>query len=285
MRSVDARPMTRRWLIGAAAVAAALLVTAVPALPAGAADSVKVTRDVTYRTVEGEKIGLDVYRPIKKGKDRPAVVIIHGGGWRGGDKQALAQQGNQLAERGFVAFSVDYRLAPAHPYPAAVDDVNAAVEWARKHAKEYGVDPKRIGALGSSAGAHLTGMLATLGEGALDRGHRITAGVSWSGPMDLTPIGAGAVAGFLGCSPDACPDKYKDASPITHVDKTDAPMLIVNSANELVPESQADTMKAALDAAGVANEEIILPGTAHARAYANRVWDQTVAFLENYLKK
>jgi dipeptidyl aminopeptidase/acylaminoacyl peptidase len=103
--------------------------------------------------------------------------------------------------------------------------------------------------------------------------------------MDLTPLGAGAVVDFLGCAPAACPDKYRDASPITHVDKTDAPMLIVNSANELVPQTQADAMKAALDQAGVANEEIILPGTAHARAYANRVWDQTVAFLENYLKK
>lgn len=277
---------SRRWLTSAIGlVAAAVSLVAAPALPAGAADSVKVTRDVTYRTVGGEKLGLDVYRPAKKGKDRPAVVVIHGGGWRGGDKQALAEQGNQLAQRGFVAFSVNYRLAPAHPYPAAVDDVKAAVEWVRKHAKDYGVDPKRIGALGSSAGAHLTGMLATVGEGALDRGHRITAGVSWSGPMDLTPIGAGAVVSFLGCAPDACPDKYTDASPITHVDKTDAPMLIVNSANELVPQSQADAMKAALDAAGVANEVIILPGTAHARAYANRVWDQTVAFLENYLKK
>jgi hypothetical protein len=62
-------------------------------------------------------------------------------------------------------------------------------------------------------------------------------------------------------------------------------MLIVNSTMELVPQSQADSMKAALDAAGVANQEIILPGKAHARAYANRVWDQTVAFLENYLRK
>ena len=74
------------------------------------------------------------------------------------------------------------------------------------------------------------------------------------------------------------------ASPVTHVDKTDSPMLIVNSTNELVPKAQADAMKTALDEAGVANQEIILPGTAHSRAYANRVWDQTVTFLENYLE-
>jgi acetyl esterase/lipase len=263
-------------------------------VPARAADDVEVKRDVTYRTVDGVMLGLDVYQPAKKSKDRPAVVLVHGGGWRMGDKQAFANQGNQLAQRGFVAFSVNYRLAPDHPYPAAVDDVEAAVEWVRKHAKDYGVDPKRIGVLGGSAGAYLTGMLATVGEGALSRKHRIAAAVSWSGPMDLRPLGtlppstptaAGAVPTFLGCTSAACPDKYMEASPITHVDKTDAPMLIVNSTMELVPQSQADSMKAALDAAGVANQEIILPGKAHARAYANRVWDQTVAFLENYLRK
>ena len=284
----------RRRLSCAAIAVVALFATVALTLPAGAADDVKVKRDVTYRTVDGEKLALDVYQPAKKGKDRPAVVLIHGGGWRMGGKQAFADQGNQLARRGFVAFSVNYRLAPDHPYPAAVDDVEAAVEWVRKHAKDYGVDQKRIGALGGSAGAHLTGMLATVGEGALSRGHRIAAGVSWSGPMDLRPLGtlppstpaaAGAVPTFLGCTSDACPDKYAEASPITHVDKSDAPMLIVNSTMELVPQSQADSMKAALDTAGVANQEIILPGKAHARAYANRVWDQTVAFLENYLKR
>jgi len=94
-----------------------------------------------------------------------------------------------------------------------------------------------------------------------------------------------SISTFLGCLPDACPDTYAAASPVTHVDKTDAPMLIVNSTTELVPKSQADAMKAALDKVSVANQEIILPGTRHSRAYSADVWSQTVAFLENYLKK
>ncbi|HEY6416690.1 MAG TPA: prolyl oligopeptidase family serine peptidase, partial [Acidimicrobiales bacterium] len=132
----------------------------------------------------------------------------------------------------------------------------------------------------------------TDGDGSLAKGHRVAAAVSWSGPMDFVSLAPAATSGrggsigaFLGCAPSACPDTYAAASPITHVDKTDAPMLIVNSTNELVPRSQADAMKAALDAAGVANEAIILPGTAHSRAYSSQVWDQTVAFLENYLKQ
>ncbi|HMF05152.1 MAG TPA: alpha/beta hydrolase [Acidimicrobiia bacterium] len=286
--------MKRPWIrVGAVAGAAAAVFTVTLAAPAGAAPGdVTVKQDVVYRIVDGERLALDVYQPAKKGKDRPAVVVVHGGGWTQGDKALFAQQSNQLAQRGFVAFSVNYRLAPAHPYPAAVEDVEAAVAWVRKHAKQYGIDQKRIGALGGSAGGHLVGMLATDGEGSLQAGHRVAAVVSWSGPMDLVALGpaAGTNAGssirnFLGCLPDACPDAYAAASPVTHVDKTDSPMLIVNSANELVPKSQADAMKAALDTAGVANQEIILPGTAHSRAYSNQVWDQTVTFLENYLKK
>jgi acetyl esterase len=286
---------TRRWLKAPASLAAltTFMAAIVFGAPAGAAQGgVTVKNDVTYRTVDGEQLGLDVYQPAKKGKNRPAVVVVHGGAWTAGDKSWFAQQGNQLAERGFVAFSVNYRLAPAHTYPAAVEDVEAAVEWVRKHAKEYGVDRKRIGALGGSAGGHLVGLLASDGEGSLKTGHRVAAVVSWSGPMDFVSLApaAGTNAGgsfrtFLGCLPDACPDTYAAASPVTHVDKSDSPMLIVNSTNELVPQSQADAMKAALDKAGVANQAIILPGSAHSRAYSNQVWDQTVAFLENYLKK
>src|SRR3954471_23296375 len=85
--------------------AAAALVTTSLAAPASAAQGgVTVKNDVTYRTVDGEQLGLDVYQPAKKGKSRPAVVVVHGGGWTQGDKALFAQQGNQLAERGFVAF-------------------------------------------------------------------------------------------------------------------------------------------------------------------------------------
>src|SRR2546425_12871158 len=144
---------TGRWMRSAVGIAAAAALITAFAAPAGAAQGgVTVKPDVTYRTVDGEKLGLDVYQPAKKGKNRPAVVVVHGGGWTQGDKALFAQQSNQLTERGFVAFSINYRLAPAHPYPAAVQDVEAAVAWVRKHAEAYGVDPKRVGALGGSAG-------------------------------------------------------------------------------------------------------------------------------------
>lgn len=260
--------------------------------PPDAPGAVTVEHDIAWRTVDGIELTLDAYLPAEDGKGRPPVVLVHGGGWRMGDKATLARQGGQLAELGYVAFSVGYRLAPDHLYPAAVEDVQAAVEWVRKpkQVKTYGVDPDRIGALGSSAGGHLVGMLATLGDGARNDGARIRAAVSWSGPMDFLDVQSserirrsGAVATFLGCEPTECVDKAAEASPISQVDGSDAPILLVNSTLELVPAAQAESMAAALDDAGVAHQLVLIEGTKHARALAPDVWDETVAFLERHL--
>ena len=270
---------------GAAETPATVAPATVATAPTG---GVRVQSDVVWRTVDGEQLTLDAFVPERAEKSRPAVVLIHGGGWRAGTKANFDQQGHDLAALGYVAFSINYRLAPEHPYPAAVDDVQAAVRWLRTPAQveRYGIDPERIGALGGSAGAHLTGMLATLGHGSLDHGARIRAAVSWSGPMDLRVAGAtGPIPTFLGCIPSdpACADTAAAASPITYVDRTDAPLLLANSDHELVPLRQAQEMDAAITKAGVQHQLVVLPGTRHSRAYSNDIWDQTVTFFEQHL--
>src|SRR6476661_8851824 len=151
--------------VAAAVAAAALACTALPAAAAtttAPSTAFTVQRDIVYRTVDGQSLALDAYVPTARVKKRPAIVVVHGGAWTIGDKGNFAKEAEELASLGYVAFSVNYRLAPASPYPAAVDDVEAAVEWARdpKQVKQFAVDPKRIGALGGSAGGHLVGMLA-----------------------------------------------------------------------------------------------------------------------------
>ena len=281
-----------------AVVAAAAVGLVATALPAAARAQITVESDVVYRTVDGEQLGADVYLPAGQGDDRPAVLLVHGGGWVGGDKGSLQQQGMQLAEAGFVAVSVSYRLAPDHPYPAAVDDVEAAVKWLRKKPQRqaYGIDRDRIGAIGSSAGGHLVGMLAALGDGKLDKGARIAAAVSWSGPMDVTTVAAivdggnplpqgAAITTFLGCETGACPaETAQEASPFTHVDRTDAPTLLANSDAELVPLALVQPMVDALEAADVENELIVYPGNRHARALLPDVWPDTLAFLDEHLE-
>ncbi len=276
--------------------ASLLLVAPASGLPSPDA-GVTVTRDVVYRTIDGERLALDVYVPAATTSKRPAILLVHGGSWREGDKSDFTEDGMKLAQLGYAAFSINYRLAPAHPYPAAVDDVEAAVGWVRGPAqvKAYKLDPKRVGAVGASAGGHLVGMLATLGQGSRTNGSRIKAAVSWSGPMDfnLWPVAmlaanpyAAAVLEFLDCTTDqpSCANATA-ASPISHVDRTDAPMLLANSEQEFVGLDHATSMDAALKAAGVPDQLVVFPGKRHAQGYDDDVFPQTVAFLRRYVGK
>ena len=273
-----------------AAVGTALLTAiATPAAPAAAGQTaVEVRRDVRYGTAGDAPLLLDAYVPAATGAPRPAVVLLHGGGWRGGDKASFAEEAERLAERGWVAFSVNYRLTEPEAFPAEVDDVRAAVRWVRDNASTYGVDPARVGALGESAGGHLAALLGTSGDGDLGAGARIRVGVAWSGPMDLSALarsrGPGWSSRLLPCSPGDCPDRWAEASPTTHVDGSDAPLLLVNSTAELVPLAQAETMAGRLRAAGVDHRLDVLPGNRHALDYRSDAWPATVEFLARYLE-
>jgi acetyl esterase/lipase len=252
-----------------------------------------------YGTAGGQRLRLDAYLPGEKGALRPVVVFVHGGGWRSGDKtafapgeQSFAPSAIRLVQHGFAVFSVDYRLAPMGRYPAAVDDIATAVRWISTQAGRFAVDPSRLGLFGASAGGNLAALAATRGQGRLDTGGRVRVVVSWSGPMDLTLFDAelgGAsqhpfVEEYIGCAPTACPALYRAASPVTYVDRSDPPMLLVNSTGEIVPLAQARRMAARLTAAAVPHQLLVLPGNRHAAQYAPAIWQQTVRFLERYLR-
>ena len=257
-----------------------------------------------YASPDGVPLKLDAYLPGSPGP-HPGVILIHGGAFRTGGRGWEKYLATALVDAGFAAFSVDYRLAPEFPFPAAVDDVLAAVAWVRAHAAEYGVDPREIGAIGESAGGHLAAMLAVLGRDSLDTGSRIAAAVAWSGPMDLHALVRDAgdvvtggltirddvVEPFLGCRGVSCARLFRNASPVTFVDPSDAPMLLVNSVEEFIPIAQAREMAAELRRAGVSVRVIEMPGDKHAGEYANdpvvgysgTVLDVAIAFLRSEL--
>jgi acetyl esterase/lipase len=283
-------------------VASACLAAVTTASNAGSARSdsgVRVERGLEYAAVGATRLLLDAYLPAGRGGPGPAIVFVHGGGWRSGDRATFApgeQQfgatGVQLARLGFAVFSIDYRLAPTFPYPAAIDDVAGAVRWVRAHAARLGVDPARLALFGASAGGNLAALAADRGRGRLDQGARVRAVVSWSGPMDLplfdAELGGPAhhpfVEEYLGCPPAACPTHYQAASPVDAVDRTDPPMLIANATNEIVPLTQAREMAARLAASGVPHQLLIVPGSRHAGEYAPAAWATTVRFLLRYLR-
>jgi acetyl esterase/lipase len=252
----------------------------------------------SFASTSGAVIPVDGYLPVADSGVRPAVIYLHGGGWREGtrtsfsDGRTFPPVAHRLVRAGFVVFSVEYRLAPLHPFPASSDDVAAAVRWVRGNAARLGVDPARIGMFGTSAGGTLAALVATSGSGATDTGSRVRAVVSWSGPMALRPLDhafarnpdrATMVSDYLGCDPDRCPETAADASPVNHVDPTDPPMMLVNALHEFVPPGQATWMSDVLRRNGVRHVVALIRGSAHAGQYDARVWDSTVWFLHREL--
>jgi acetyl esterase/lipase len=245
--------------------------------------------NIRYGTGSGEPLLLDAYVAKKPRTKRPGVILIHGGGWSRGDKETFAAEGEKLAQLGWDAFSIDYRLDPPAQFPAPIDDSLRAVRWIRAHAARFHLDPKKLAVLGSSAGGNLAALLAAHGHGPRTKGSRVLAAVTWSAPMDLSTLARDrSIAGltvqhYVGCQPAACPKLYAEGSPVDLVNHSAAPMLIANSSSELIPLSQAKEMVTRLAHDHVTHRLIVVPGARHAEAYEGAVWKASLTFLEQYL--
>jgi acetyl esterase/lipase len=126
---------------------------------------VEIRKAVQYGTHDGTTLTGDLYLP-EGTEHRPAIVAVHGGGWQVGSRDIYKYMAPYLAARGYAVFSIDYRLTRdgKNRYPAAVNDVRAAVQWIRGHAAELNIDPARIALMGDSAGAHLGSLVALAGD-------------------------------------------------------------------------------------------------------------------------
>ena len=237
-----------------------------------------------YRTVGARRMTLDVYRPSGAsnasdlGRPRPAVLAIHGGSWNGGSMTAFRYDpGNwvvRLAQRGFVVFAIDYRLArPGQSsWPAVLDDLRESVRWLRRHSTELGINPDRIAVMGQSSGGHLASLLATLPEekGPDGVSSRVQAVVSFYGPSDLPGLinfrhlAHEPARALLGGAGSEQADRARRASPIEHVTLDDPPMLLIHGTDDLwVPLDQSVRMAKALDRAGVPHGLIVVDGARH----------------------
>jgi acetyl esterase/lipase len=230
-----------------------------------AAEAVTTDLDIPYQSINGVDLHLDIYRPTTPSTEpRPAVILLHGGGWSSFDKSNMRTMGQFLARHGYVAFAVDYRLFhdSQNRWPAQLDDVQFAVRWIRANASKYGVNPKLIGAFGHSAGAQLAAILGmedtrTNTDPALAHySSKVQAVVDVSGPTDFTADhnseGVAFLNEFLGASLASHPEIWRDASPSFHVAKDNAPFLIVHGTqDENVPIQQAQKFFDKLQTAGV----------------------------------
>ncbi len=233
---------------------------------ASAASSYQLVEAVPYRIVDGQTLVCDLYLPKGAGPF-PAVLLIHGGGWGAGNRTQLRRQAAYLADRGYFGMAIDYRLAPANPFPAAFDDAQAALVWLKAHAVQYHVDPSRTAAIGSSAGGHLSAMLGVESGRNSSTGQApgIQAVVAFNGIFDLNAMPPSQmVANFIGNACSDAPQRCKDASPLTFVRPGLPPFLILHgTADQTAPYAQATAFVAALQAAHDPVKLFTAPGAPH----------------------
>ena len=238
---------------------------------------VEMRADLVYASPGGRDLHLDLFLPPSQDELAPAVVYLHGGGWRAGNKRQFWRHAAHMASKGFIGVSVEYRLSGEATFPAAVEDAKAVVRWLRANASELGIDTNRIGAAGGSAGGHLAAMLGTTPgvqklEG--DGGHaefssQVQAVGGFNPALDFSGIGGGEAAQrtlyeFLGSSYQENPDLWAEASPVRHVGEDSAPFLFLHGTEDrTVPYRQSVEMRDKLEAAGVRAEIFTADGAPH----------------------
>jgi len=245
--------------------------------------------DVVYDEVGGEPLRYDLYRPRRVRDLAPAVVFVHGGGWAYGDPSQAAGNGLHFARGGIATVSLSYRLAPAHHFPAQLDDVRRGLRWVRRNAGSLGIDPARLVLLGLSAGAHLA-LLAHLARGIPElepdlppelatTPEDVLALMAHYGPYDLArrrPRADWDPVGDLLGERARDPAWVRLASPVHHAHHAAAPALLIHgTADEVVSCRESERMHDALVAAGKASDLLLLDGAPHAfqvewRGDANR---------------
>lgn len=280
------------------------VVSDVPFLPQALREEMRLPND---KTLPG---AMDIYIPKGLAGDakRPAVVIIHGGGWahRWRRKGVYVHAARKLAESGYVAAVIDYTLAPidargvtylrnmASSFPQNLKDVKSAIRFLRANAAKYHVDPDRIAAMGASAGGHLAALAAVTqpedgfeptDDGLGDVSSAVQACVTYYGVHDWSRWG-----GRRGVDTKEETRKGKQASTVTHVDKADPPMLILHgNRDRTVPFSQSRALADRLTEAGVAHKLVTIEGKDHGMFYRPRrsgIDDHAIvmAFLRKHLE-
>lgn len=266
---------------------------------------------VTYATVDGKPLKLDLAVPTGPGP-HPLVVCIHGGAWKYGHRDHLTHgfwwydfgvedKGlvEILAARGFATASVGYRLAPVR-FPAQLTDTLTAIRFLRANAAKFRLDPDHFAALGLSAGGHIAALVGTVPEGSSFEGKlypnvssRVECVVDYYGATDLTLYAAtpGLERAFMvplfGCPAESDPEAYKQSSPLEYVSKDDPPFLILHgTADLIVPVVHSEKLLTKLKAAGVPVTMVTVPGGGHGWSgpAAADTTSAVVKFLTQHLK-
>lgn len=290
--------MKLRFLLTCCAVVLTLGVS-LSAAELVAPDDVVFEKGIEFANPDNQHLQLDLAKPKATGALRPAVLCIHGGGFRAGTREGYDKLCLKLAQSGYVAATITYRLAPAYPFPAAVYDCKAAVRWLRANASKYGIDPDRIGVTGGSAGGHLAQFLGVTagvkefeGEGNTDQSSAVTCVVNQYGPSDLTKSYGKSVDAaevlplFFGGNLETKLREHVRGSPLYWVTPNAAPTLCLHGTDDkYVAYEQAQWLIEKLKASQVEAELITLEGAGHGfkGADAEKAEKALIDFFDKHL--
>jgi acetyl esterase/lipase len=247
--------------------------------------SVKADTGITYLSISGLK--LDVFSPKKtKSKRLPAIIIIHGGGWRSGNRMQHHPLAQRLAEKGYVCFTPAYRLSTEALYPAAVQDLKAAVNWVKTNASKYKVDIKQIVVLGFSAGGQLATLVGNTQPG-------IKAIVDIDGTLafihpesgegdDSKNISAGT--NWFGYNKTERPELWKEAAALSHAGSHTPPTLFINSAVDRMHAGRTDYINI-LNQCHIYTEVQAFPNSPHTFCLFEPWFTPTVNYITEFLNK
>jgi acetyl esterase/lipase len=217
---------------------------------------------------------LDLYRARSDSSVRPLVVTIHGGSWSSGTKTELPELNYHLAREGYTVAAIGYRFAPDNPFPAATEDVNAAIDYLKSHARDFRIDPSRVVLIGRSAGGQLALQSAYTKADPSIRGVVALYAPTdqqwgWDHPSNLRVYDSYAVLRrFLNGEPSQVPEAYKRASPINYIGSHTIPTLLIHGKMDpLVSVQQSARLDSALTAAGRPHFVLELPWATHGCDY------------------
>jgi acetyl esterase/lipase len=261
--------------------------------------------NLTYCTINGRDLHLDIFYPVKIKANLPGVLIIHGGGWKSGDRSQHTPLARQLAAQGYVTVTAEYRLSPEALYPAGVNDLKTALKWMRANAKMYHIDAGKIAVWGFSAGGQLAALIGTTG------GDKFFTGDGWydnytdkvqaivdadgilafihpeSGEGDDSKSKSAATLWF-GASKTERPDLWNQASALNYVSKNTPPILFINSAVDRMHAGRTDMIKK-LDSLHIYSEIHAFENTPHPfllfDPWFEPVLNYTTVFLDKVFKR
>ena len=259
-------------------------------------------KDVTYATYGDRTLEMDIYRPKGQWGTLPAVVCIHGGGWAKGNRTNHAKLAKAIAANGFVTATISYRLSGEAAFPAQINDCKAAVRHLRANAKHYGLDPDNIGAIGLSAGGHLTALLATSAGVTELEGNggnptvssAIQAAIPMGAQTDFLSARVRGVAAmeergaiwrqFLGGTQQEARETYQLASPIEHLSKSSPPVWFISGEND-DPSTHAERFRNKLTSIDTKTGLTIIKGAPHGFLNRQGWFTEAVETATEFFKK